>query len=190
MMKNLGPNAFGYGYPAPVLMVGTYNDDGTVNVMNLHECARTNAGDLACFIGPRSKTHENVEKKRAFTIALVNQNLIKEVDYFGTVTGYTNPDKFARTGLKAKKSQFVNAPIIEGSPLVIECELIEVIYKNNFTTVLARIVNVAADESVLDNRGRIDSQKTGMLFFDAFSNSYISLGEKVGTAWSDGKKYL
>ena len=190
MMKNLGPNAFGYGYPAPVLMVGTYNDDGTVNVMNLHVCTRTNAGHLACCIGPRSKTHENVRKRRSFTIALVNQDLIKEVDYFGTVTGYTNPDKFAKTGLMAEKSQFVNAPIIEGSPLVIECELIEVVNANNFTTVLGRIINVAADESVLDNRGRIDSLKTGMLLFDAFSNSYISLGEKVGTAWNDGKKYL
>ena len=190
MMRNLGANAFGYGYPAPVLMVSTYNDDGTVNVMNLHECTRTNAAHLACCIGPRSKTRENVEKRGAFTIALVNQKLIKEVDYFGTVTGYNNPDKFAKTGLKAEKSQFVNAPIIEGSPLVIECELIEVVNTKNFTTILARIINVAADESIIDSRGKIDSRKTGMLLFDSFSNSYIALGDKVGTAWSDGKKYM
>ena len=62
MMKNLGAQAFGYGYPVPVLMVATYNDDGTVNAMNLHEAMRTNAGDLALCIGPFSKTHENVEK--------------------------------------------------------------------------------------------------------------------------------
>ena len=62
----------------------TYNDDGTVSVMNLHECMRTNAGDLALCIGPRSKTHENIKKRRAFRVALVNQNLIEEVDYFGT----------------------------------------------------------------------------------------------------------
>ncbi|MDU2065995.1 MAG: flavin reductase family protein [Sporomusaceae bacterium] len=190
MMKNLGPNAFGYGYSAPVLMVGTYNDDGTVNVMNLHEGMRTNAGDLALCIGPSSKTHENIRKRRALTVALVNQNLIKEVDYFGTVSGHRVPDKFAQTGLKAVKSERVNAPIIEGSPLVIECELIEVVRANNFTTVLARIVNVVADESVLDKTGRVDAQKTGMLFFDSFSNSYFSLGEKAGNAWGEGKKYL
>lgn len=189
-MKNLGPNAFGYGYPVPVLMVGTYNDDETVNAMNLHECTRTNAGHLALCIGPRSKTHENVEKRRAFTVALVNQNLIKEVDYFGTVTGYSYPDKFLKTGLKAEKSKYVNAPIIEGSPLVIECELIEVVRVNEFTTVLGRIVNVAAEESVLDKNGRIDSLKTGMLLYDPFASGYISLGKKVGTAWGEGKKYL
>jgi len=191
-MKNLGPNAFLYGYPAPVLMVGTYNDDGTVNVMNLHECTRTNAGDLALCVGPRSKTYENIKKRREFTVALVNQELIKEVDYFGIVTGYKVPDKFAKTGLKAVKGKDVNAPVIQGSPLVIECRLIEadVLKASNFTMVFARIINVAADEAVLAKNGTIDARKTGMLFFDSFSNSYFSLGEKAGNAWNEGKKYM
>lgn len=190
MMKNLGPNAFGYGYPVPVLMINTYNDDGTVNAMNLHESMRTNAGDLALCVGPRSKTHENIQKRRAFTVALINPNLIKEVDYFGTVSGHRVPDKFKKTGLKAIKSQNVNAPIIEGSPLVIECELIEFVRTDHFGTVLGKIVNIAADESVLDNKGKIDVEKTGMLFFDPFSSSYFSLGKKTGNAWGEGKKYL
>lgn len=192
MMKNLGANAFSYGYPAPVLMVGTYNDDGTVNVMNLHECTRTNAGDLALCIGPRSKTYENIKKRREFTVALVNQKLIQEVDYFGIVTGYKVPDKFAKTGLKAVKSKYINAPVIEGSPLVIECKLIEadVLKASNFTMVFARIVNVAAEETVLSKNGTIDARKTGLLFFDSFSNSYFSLGEKAGNAWNEGKKYM
>lgn len=192
MMKNLGANAFSYGYPAPVLMVGTYNDDGTVNVMNLHECTRTNAGDLALCIGPRSKTYENIKKRREFTVALVNQKLIQEVDYFGSVTGYKVPDKFAKTGLKAVKSKYINAPVIEGSPLVIECKLIEadVLKASNFTMVFARIINVAAEETVLSKNGTIDARKTGLLFFDSFSNSYFSLGEKAGNAWNEGKKYV
>ena len=192
MMKNLGANAFSYGYPAPVLMVGTYNDDGTVNVMNLHECTRTNAGDLALCIGPRSKTYENIKKRREFTVALVNQKLIQEVDYFRSVTGYKVPDKFAKTGLKAVKSKYINAPVIEGSPLVIECKLIEadVLKASNFTMVFARIVNVAAEETVLSKNGTIDARKTGLLFFDSFSNSYFSLGEKAGNAWNEGKKYM
>ncbi|WP_423055561.1 flavin reductase family protein [Acetobacterium carbinolicum] len=189
MMKNLGANAFGYGYPVPVLMIATYNEDGSVNVMNLHEAMRTNAGDLALCIGPRSKTHENVEKRRAFTVALVNQELMSEVDYLGSVTGYSAPDKFAKSGLEAVKSQFVDAPIIEGSPVVIECELIEIVNGTNFTTVLAKIKNIAADEAVVNDRGRIDSLKTGMILYDPFGTNYISLGEIVGKPWSEGKKY-
>lgn len=190
MRKNLGAHAFGYGYPVPALMVATYNEDGSVNVMNLHEAMRTNAGDLALCIGPRSKTHENVERQRAFTVALVNQDLMAEVDYLGTVTGWQVPDKFERTGLKSVRSQFVNAPIIEGSPLVIECELVEIVNGTNFTTVLARIVNLAAEESVLDERGRIDALKTGMILYDPFAASYVTLGERVGKAWGEGRKFM
>ena len=104
MLKELGAKAFSYGYACPVLMAATYNDDGTVNVMNLHEVARTNAGDLACCIGKPKKTHENIEKRKAFTLTLANAALMKEIDYLGTVSGYKVPDKFERTGLKAVKS--------------------------------------------------------------------------------------
>ena len=86
-------------YSADFPQVLRYNDDGSVNVMNLHEAMRTNAGDLALCIGPRSKTHENVEKRGAFTVALVNQEMTAEIDYLGTVTGRNVQDKFARTGL-------------------------------------------------------------------------------------------
>ena len=68
-------------------------------------------------------------------------------DHLGTVSGYKVPDKFERTGLKAEKSRHVDAPIIVGSPVVIECELIEFVETENFTTVLTRVVNMAADGS-------------------------------------------
>ena len=133
MRKDLGARAFGFGWLVPVLMVATSNDDGSVNVMNLHEAMRTNAGDLALCIGPRSKTHENVEKRGAFTVALVNREMMAEIDYLGTVTGRRVPDKFARTGLKAVRSAHVDAPIIEGCPVVIECALVEILNGTNFT---------------------------------------------------------
>lgn len=189
-MKDLGANAFSYGYAAPVLMAATYNDDGTVNVMNLHEVTRTNAGDLACCIGKPKKTPENIEKRKAFTLTLANESLMKEIDYFGTVSGYNVPNKFEKTGLKAVKSKHVDAPIIVGSPVVIECELIGFVEAGNFTTVLARVVNMAADESVLGENGKIDTGEIGMIFYESFSNSYYRLGEKVGKAWNEGKVFI
>ncbi len=77
---------------------------------------------------------------------------MKEIDYLGTVSGYRVPDKFERTGLKAVKSEHVDAPIIVGSPVVIECELIEFVETENFTTVLAKVVNMAADAKELQYR--------------------------------------
>ena len=190
MLKDLGAKAFSYGYASPVLMAATYNDDGTVNVMNLHEVARTNSGDLACCIGKAKKTHENIEKRKAFTLTLANEALMKEIDYLGTVSGYRVPDKFERAGLKAEKSKHVDAPIIVGSPVVIECELIEFVESGNFTTVLAKVVNMAADDSVLGVDGKIDTGKIGMIFYESFSSSYYRLGDKVGKAWSEGKVFM
>ena len=76
------------------------------------------------------------------------------------------------------------------SPVVIECELIEFVESGNFTTVLAKVVNMAADESVLGEDDKIDTGKIGMIFYESFSNSYYKLGEKVGKAWSEGKVFM
>ena len=188
-MKYVGRQALAYGYPMPLLMVATYNDDGTVNVMDLHEATQTVEGDLVLCIGEAKKTHANIEKRRAFTVSLVNPAQMAEADYFGTVSGHRVPDKFARTGLKAVKSKHVDAPIIEGSVLTIECELKEFVRTGYFSAVLGGIVDVAADESVL-NGNRLDAKKTGMILYDSFSNSYLSLGETVGKAWGEGRKFM
>lgn len=189
-MKYVGRNALAYGYPMPVLMVSTYNEDGRVNVMNLHEATRTVEGDMCLCIGESKKTHENIEKRKAFTIALVNQKHLAAVDYFGTVSGYREPAKFEKTGLKATRSRHVDAPIIEGSLLVIECELRELVRTGNFSAIIGAVVDVAADESTLNENGKIDAAKTGMLLYNSFDNTYISLGDMVGKAWREGKKYL
>lgn len=190
MLKDLGARAFGYGVPMPIFMVATYNDDGSVNVMNLHETSRTNAGNLALFIGPYGKTIGNVEKRKTFSIALVHPEMMGAADLFGSVSGKRMPDKFEKAGLTAYKSRHTGAPIIEGSRLVIECELIEMVRQGSFATVHARVVNVAADGSVLDKRGRVDMTKVNPIFFDSFSNGYFQMGEQVGEAWKEGRKLL
>ena len=189
-MKDLGARAFNYGYPAPVLIVATYNDDGSVNTMNLHECTRTNAGQLALCIGEGKKTHENIAKRRAFTLTVADKSFMAEADYFGLMSGYKVPDKFSRTGLTATKSKNVDAPIIEGSKIVIECELVECVRSESFSCVLANVVNILADESILNERGKIDSSKIGMLIYDSFGSKYFTLGKEIGQAFGAGKKFL
>ena len=51
-------------------MVGTFNEDGSVNAMNLHECTRTNSGNLALCVGPHSKTHENIRIMRSSILTM------------------------------------------------------------------------------------------------------------------------
>ena len=84
----------------------------------------------------------------------------------------------------------VDAPILEGSPLVVECELRELVRTEHFSTVVGTIVDVAAEESVLGETGKANAEKLGVVLYDSFSNRYFTLGEKVGKAWSEGKRYL
>ncbi|MBR3486556.1 MAG: hypothetical protein IKH31_03125 [Clostridia bacterium] len=84
----------------------------------------------------------------------------------------------------------MDALILAGSPLVVECKLKELVRTENFSTVIDTIVDVAADESVLDENGKVNAEKLGLVMYDSISNSYFTLGEKVGKAWSEGKRYL
>jgi len=102
-------------------LVATYDESGTVNVINLNWCTMNHGGYINFGVGTNKKAHENIEKMGTFTVALATQNFMKEADFFGSVSEYRDSNKFAKTGLKDTQSKYVNAPIIEESILVIEC---------------------------------------------------------------------
>ena len=184
MKKDLGvlPAVF----PMPVLMIATYDENGVVDVMNAAWGMISDMDQITLFLGQDRKTVANMKVSKAFTVALADQAHMKEADFFGIATGNKMPDKFARTGLSAVKSEHVNAPIIEEFPLVMECELDRFLDDGNFFAVIGKIVNTAADESVLDERGKVEPAKLNAILFDQFRNGYYAIGEKVGKAWNAG----
>ncbi|MBO7524056.1 MAG: flavin oxidoreductase, partial [Verrucomicrobia bacterium] len=111
---------------------------------------------------------------------------IDVADFFGIASGNKMPDKFERTGYHAVKSAFVNAPIIDEFPVVMECELAEVSETASFYCIVGKIVNTCAEESVLSENGKIDPSKLNALIFDQFQHGYYVSGEKVGKAWNAG----
>ena len=115
MRKDLGslPAVF----PMPVLMVGTYGEDGKVDVMNVAWGGIAGMDKVVLYLAPERKTLKNIRAKKAFTVALADEAHIKEADFFGTASGNVMADKFERSGLHAVKSSRVDAPIIEEFPL-------------------------------------------------------------------------
>ena len=111
---------------------------------------------------------------------------MEAADFFGIATGNKMPDKFERTGYTAVKSEFVNAPIIDEFPVVMECELNEVVDTESFYCIVGKIVNTAADEAVLNEEGKVEPAKLNALIFDQFQMGYYVAGEKVGQAWDAG----
>ena len=184
MLKDLG--SLPAGFPMPVLMVGTYNENDTVNVMNVAWGGICGMDKIALNLAADRKTLANIQARKAFTVALADAAHIKEADFFGIATGNKMPDKFARSGLTAKKSVNVDAPVIQEFPLTMECKLEEVRECFGEMRVVGTIVNVLAEESCLDEKGKVDAGKLNAVMFDQFRNGYYSVGEKVAQAWNAG----
>lgn len=177
-------------YPMPVLMIATYDENGKIDVMNAAWGMICGMDKIALCISEPHKTTKNIRKLGAFTVALADAAHVKEADYFGIASGNNTDDKFERTGLTAVKSDKVNAPVIDEFPVTMECELAEIVTTDNFHSVIGNIVNVKADEEVLDENGKINPEKLNALIFDQFRSGYYVSGEKAGQAWSSGKELM
>ncbi len=184
MLKDLG--SLPASFPMPVLMVGTYNENDTVNVMNVAWGGVCGIDKIALNLAPDRKTLANIQARKAFTVALADAAHIKEADFFGIATGNKMPDKFARSGLSAKKSTHVDAPVIQEFPLTMECRLEEIRECFGEMRVVATIVNVLAEESCLDEKGKVDAGKLNAVMFDQFRMNYYSVGEQIAKAWNAG----
>ena len=101
------------------------------------------------------KTVANLKARGAFTLSVPGTDTLVESDYMGLVSSNKVPDKFARTGLHAVKSSRVDAPVITEYSLTLECKVIEMQEQPYGLRVLGEIVNVLADEKILDDEGKI-----------------------------------
>jgi len=184
MRKNLGvqPALF----PMPVVIVAAYGADGNICAMNAAWAQICDTDKIALFIDADHKTTQNIMETKAFTVSIADTENIVSADFFGIATGNKMPDKFARSGCTAVKSEFVNAPIITEYPVTMECELAEEIDTPNMHAIVGKIVNVSADERVVGDKDKICPEKVGALIFDQYRHGYYAVGEKVGQAWNAG----
>ena len=183
MRKNFGAKT--WLYPMPVLIIGTYDEEGTPNAMNAAWGGVYDTNQVMVCLADDHKTTENIRKTGAFSVSFATAGTVAPCDYVGIVSANDVPDKFARAGLHATKSEFVNAPIIDELPMTVECRLIKF---NEDGICIGEIVNISADESILDEGGKIDVKALNPIIYDGVTQGYWSFGERVGQAFSDGKK--
>ena len=188
MKKSLGAEP--YLFPMPVLMISTYNEDGTVNVMNMAWGGICAENMVALNITETHKTAQNIKKRMAFTLSIADIAHLDEADFLGIASGNKMADKFEKSGLHAVKSDKVDAPIVEDFPLTLECKVVELQSTVYGFRVLGEIVDVLAEETVIGANGKIDPTKLNAFVFDQFQHGYYAIGEKVGQAWSNGTKYM
>jgi len=180
MRKDLGKKmAF---MPLPVLIIGTYDENGQANAMNAAWGVQCDMNQIMIALSDH-KTTDNLQKTNAFTVAFATKDTEVISDYYGVVSG-RNEDKIDKSGVHVRKSNFVNAPIIEEYPVTLECTVDSFEDELLFGTV----VNVSVDEAYLTDQGRIDVDKVQPITFDPVTNSYRVIGEVIGHAFRDGLK--
>ena len=172
-------------FPMPVLMVATYNEDGSVNVMNAAWGTMQERDKMALNLTQTHKTVKNIKARGAFTVSIADAAHVVEADYFGVESGNHVPNKFENSGLTASKSEMVDAPIINEFPLCLECEFIEYQDGEYGCGVIGKVVNVTADESVIVD-DKIDMSLVNAIAFDPYTHGYYKVAERVGEAFKDG----
>ena len=184
-MKSFKPKA--WMLPQPVLIIGTYNADGTPNAMNAAWAGQWDANEIMISMGAHQTT-ANLNRTGEFTVAFATADTRVAADYVGLVSGKTHPDKIAKTGWKAEKAATVNAPVFSCFPMSMECRIKEKFFESETGYyIVAEILNIVCDEKYLAEDGKPDLEKMDLITFDPIHNGYIALGKRVGNAFADGK---
>ncbi len=185
MRKDFGAKT--WLYPMPVLIIGTYDENGKPNAMNAAWGGIYDYNQITVSLGGHVTT-DNIRKNKAFTISVATKDTLEASDYVGLVSQAKEPNKIEKAGLHPFKSKFVNAPLFEEYPFTLECELVSL--DGNMGeggTLVGQIVNISIDEKVL-NGNKVDIEKLQPICFDSVNNQYIVADEAVADAFKAGLK--
>jgi flavin reductase (DIM6/NTAB) family NADH-FMN oxidoreductase RutF len=132
-------------------------------------------------------SYGSLVERKAFTLSVPSQNQVKQADYFGLASG-RQTDKFAASGLTPVRSDLVDAPYVKEFPLVLECNVVQVIELGLHTQFVGQILDVKADEEVLDVAGMPDILKVLPIIFSPGNRVYYGVGASLGHAFAVGKE--
>lgn len=188
MKKSLGAKSL--LYPTPIVVVGTYDNEGNANAMTVAwvgiVCSRPPC--IGISLRKATYTFGNIVEREAFTVSIPSENHVKEVDYLGIATGKME-DKFSIAGLTAIRSDVVDAPYVKEFPFILECQLVQTVEIGLHTQFIGEIKNIKADEAILDEKNLPDmGGRFRPLLYAPEIRKYYSMGSPLGNAFSMGKK--
>jgi len=175
-------------YPAPVLIIGTYDKDGKPNAMNVAwgGLCCSNPPSVAISLRKATYTYESIVERKAFTVNIPSETYVKQADYFGIVSG-AKEDKFAVSKLTPVKSDLVDAPYIKEFPIVLECKLTHTVEIGLHTQFIGQIIDTKIDELALDENNVPQLGKIKPILYTPEIRAYYGVGEFLGKAFSIGK---
>ena len=184
-MKSFGQKP--WVLPQPVLIIGTYNSDGTPNAMNAAWGGQWDAKEIMISMGAHATT-ENLDRCNEFTVAFATKKTMVASDFVGIVSAKNDPQKMQKTGWNTIKAENVNAPVFTDFPITLECRILRKIDETtDGYNIVAEIVNILVDEKYLATDGKPDVEKMQLITYEPVHHGYLILGERVGNAFADGK---
>ena len=185
-MKSFGQKA--WMLPQPVLILGTYNVDGSANAMNAAWGGQWDAKEIMISMGAHATT-ENLARCPEFTVAFATRDTMVAADFVGIVSAKNDPGKMQKTGWKVQRAENVEAPVFTDFPMTLECRILRKIDESEEGYyIVAEIVNVLVNEDFLAEEGKPDVEKMHLIVYDPIHHGYMELGSRVGNAFLDGKK--
>ena len=174
-------------FPMPVVLIATYNEDGTVNVMNAAWVTAYDFTQIKLNLAEDHLTTDNIKRTGKFSVAMADANHVAQADYVGLVSGRKVADKAKAAGLKVSKGEKVDCPVLEDFGVIMECEALDVDVEYG---VVGEIKRLAVKEDCLDENGKVDIAKLQIIAYDPFNHGYYVVDKKVGQAFSEGRKLI
>lgn len=175
-------------YPIPAVMVSCGNVEKS-NIITIAWAGTicSNPAMVSISIKKERYSYNIIKENKEFVINLVTKDLVRQTDFCGVRSG-KDIDKFKEMKLTPIKGQKVNAPIIDQSPLNIECIVKEIIPLGSHDMFLAEVVNVTVDKRYMDDKGKFHLNKSDLIAYS--HGEYFRLGEKLGKFGYSVKKKI
>ena len=174
-------------FPMPVLLIATFNEDGTVNVMNAAWGTMVSRDIVALNLTETHTTVQNIKARKGFVVHIADAKHVTEADWFGVVHGNKEPEKFAKSGMTHEKSALVDAPVINELPVAMECEFMEYQDGDTGLGVIGKVLRTSVEEANIKD-GKVDVDSLEAIVFDPYTHGYYKVGGRVGDAFKDGLK--
>ena len=167
-------------YPLPVVMVTVRDRAGKANIITVAWAGTvcTNPPMLSISVRPERYSHRALMETKEFVVNLTTEKLVRATDYCGVRSG-RDVDKFKAAGLTETPAEKVGAPLIEESPVNIECKVKEIRHLGSHDLFVADVVAVNADEAYMNEKGKFELSKANPIVYS--HGEYYALGKCLGT---------
>ncbi len=162
-------------YPKPMTVIGA-EVEGKVNWLVVGHTGIIGHDRILVSMSKQHYTNQGIKKLKKFSINLVSREMLPKADYVGSVSGASvdKSDVFAyHTGENG-------TPVIDVSPLTMECNVVDTYKTDGFDNFICAVVNTYAAPDVLDSNGKLDYTRLKPVLFEFQTYSYLATGEVIG----------